>query len=105
MSHAVVEPEVAISLPPRLARQFRRVADLTQADLASAAQIPYPRFVAFELGRLKLTAGELDRVRAALRPRLLDVLTALEAFAQPPRGEDEGAAHDRGALHDGVQHG
>lgn len=82
----VVASDVAINLPPNVARQLRRLADYTQAELARAANVPYPRLVGFEHSRVHLDAGEIHRVFAALLPRLIEALALLATVVEPAHG-------------------
>lgn len=70
-------PLVAIHLPPKLARQCRRIEDLTQFALAEKAAVNYARLVKFEQSRLQLSPDELLRIIAAL-PTLQRALAAGE---------------------------
>ena len=91
----VAEPEASsITIPPSLARQFRRLADYTQADLARHADIPYTKYVSFEHSRTHLDSGEQQRLFAALIPRLMPALALLATVIEYVRervGDHDGA--------------
>ena len=59
-SEIAAVPDDAV-LPARLARQFRRLCDISQVALARDAQINYTRLVQFEQQRGHLTHEERQR--------------------------------------------
>ena len=92
MSRVAVEPEV-VSLPPDLARQFRRFSDRTQFEFARDAGVPYGRYVSFEQGRVQLSLAEVEKVLAAL-PLLSEALAAMPLLAQLQRHHADGPRDD-----------
>lgn len=85
--------------------ELRRAAGVSQADLAARSGVAQPNIAAYETGRRRASAAMLERLRASLRPRPGEVVTArrdeilgvlarhhmtgVRVFGSAVRGDDE----------------
>lgn len=65
-------------------KKYRRMVGLTQHDVAKLAGIAMGRLVYAETGRVRLTAGEIQRIRDVITRRAAEIaqLADLPATAQ-----------------------
>jgi hypothetical protein len=78
------QPEInPADFPPYAIRTLRRIANMSQLDLAAEAKVNAARLITFEHRHRTLTSDELGRMLEVLVPRVraaLDALSALEAL-------------------------